>query len=156
MYKAFHWIIVGILIIFGFWALRIYVLFLQAHMPCFLFLWFFLPGVALLLDTQSVRSTFSSSSLNVVQAFLFVAVVSLSVFFFMSGHQIHDFVGQRFVDGYYRFEDGSIITAHWYSKFGLFLFDLAFLGTCVVLPYVTVCGFVALRPFSWAYWRRSR
>jgi hypothetical protein len=124
----FHWVIVGTLIVLGLYALIIFGELFRAYMPVFLFLWFFLPVVALWLNTQPVRSAFSISSLKVTRGFLVAAVVSLSLVSFAHYNQIRDSVGQRFVDGYKvgYYEDvddvgrpvraASVSTSHWYAS----------------------------------------
>jgi hypothetical protein len=140
---------VGTLIVLGFFAIIIYGELFRAYMPVFLFLWFFLPVVALWLNTQRVRSAFSISSLKIVRGFLIAAVVSLSFVSFSNYNHIRDSVGQRFVDGYRvgYYEDtddvgrpvraASVSTSHWYGRLGLWLFEWAFLGACAALPSIT-------------------
>ena len=100
MRMVFHRVMVGTLIVLGFFAIIIYGELFRAYTPLFLFLWFFFPVVALWLNTQPIQSAFSISSLKVVRSFLIVAVVSLSFVAFANYNHIRDSAGQRFVDGY--------------------------------------------------------
>ncbi len=147
---VFHCIMVVTLVVVGCGTFIIYGQIFRAYMPFFLFLWFFLPVVALWLNTQSVWSSgFSIFELKVLRALLVAVVVLFSFTFFANYNHIRDYVGQRLVDGYqveyYTDTDevgrphraASVSTSHWYSRFGLSLFECAFLGACVVLPYVT-------------------
>ena len=148
MRMVFHRVMVGTLIVLGFFAIIIYGELFRAYTPLFLFLWFFFPVVALWLNTKPIQSAFSISSLKVVRSFLIVAVVSLSFVAFANYNHIRDSAGQRFVDGYRvaYYEDtddvgrpvraASVSTSHWYARFGLWLFEWAFLGTCVALPSI--------------------
>ncbi|MGA3117990.1 MAG: hypothetical protein ABSF90_26600 [Syntrophobacteraceae bacterium] len=141
---VFHYIMIVTLIALGFLAFIIYLQIFQEHMSFFLFLWFFLPVVALWLNTRSVRSSgFSIFELKVLRNLLVAAAVLLSFTFFANSNHIRDSVGQRLVDGYeveYYKGEVSVSTSHWYSRFGLWLFECAFLCACAALPYITWRG----------------
>ena len=137
------------LLILGIWSLGVYGKLFRTHMPVFLFLWFFIPVIALWLNTGAVRSAFSISSLKIVRNFLLGAVISLSFASFVHYDLIRDFIGQRIVDGYEvrYYEDtdeygrtsmaADVSTDHWYSRLGLWLFEWGFLGICAAIPYAT-------------------
>ncbi len=144
MLIVFHLIMVGAFVVLGVWALTIFMQALivfgrlfRAHMPFFLLLWFYLPVVALWLNTQAVRSEFSLFSrrllvLKVMRVFLVAAVVLLSLAFgsYINQAQIRPFVAQLL----------HISTVHWYFDVLELAFQLALAGTCVALPYVTWCA----------------
>jgi len=135
---------VGTFVVLGFWALTIFVQalivlgrFFRANMPFFLLLWFYLPVVALWLNTQAVRSELSLFSrrvlvLKIIRVFLVAAVVLLSLAFgsYIHQSQIRHFVAQLL----------HISTLHWYFDVLELAFRLALAGTCVALPYVTWCA----------------
>ena len=78
-----------------------------------------------------------------------MVVVSISFASFSHYDRIRDSLGKQFVDGYevgyYEdtdeygrlFRAADVSTQHWYSRFGLWLFEWVFLGMCLALPYVT-------------------
>lgn len=126
---------VATLLVLGLGAVAVCGQFFRAHMPVFMFLWFFMPAVAYWLNTQPILSTFSISSLKVARAFLFGVVIAISFASFAHFDRIRDSLGQRFVEGYEVSYDedtdeyGRPTTAtnvsmeHGYSKFGLWLFE---------------------------------
>lgn len=149
MRTVFQWVITGILIIIGFWAISIYGELYRAHTPIFLFLWLFLPLVALLLNFRPIRSAFSVSSLKIIRGLLVAVVVLFSFGSFSNYDHIRDALGERFVDGYavrhYEVSDEygraavatTVSTIHWYSRFALWFFEWIVLALCAALPYVT-------------------
>lgn len=149
MHTVFHWIMIATLIGIGVWAWMVFGQLFRAHMIAFLFLWLFLPVVALWLNTQAVLSQLSVSSLTVVRGLLFGIVAATSFCFLIEYDHIRDSLGQQFIAGYeaHYYEDANeygrpfmavdISTGHWYSRFGLWLFEWAFLSAGFVLPFLT-------------------
>jgi hypothetical protein len=148
MQRFFHWIVVAVLVLVGLWGLIVYGELFRAHMQLFLFLWLFLPVVALWLKTKRVRSAFTISGLKATRNLLVAVTVSISFVSFTHYDRIRDAIGHRFVSGYYvsYYEDTDDYgrpyrasephTAHWYSRFGLWMFEWLFLGACVGLPFI--------------------
>lgn len=149
MRTVFHWIMIASLLVLGLWAVVIFGQLFRSHMTEFLLLWFFIPVVAFWLNTNPVRYYLSISSLKIARTILFGVVIVLSFASFAHYDRVRDYLGQQFVEGYevkyYEDSDDNgrpttaadVSTEHWYSRFGLWLFEWIFLGACVVLPYVT-------------------
>lgn len=152
MQRIFHWAVVGVLIVIGIWSIGAYGELFRAHIRFFIFLWFFLPVVALWTRTKQVRSSVSVSGLKTLRNALMSVSVVISFASFAHFEQIRDAVGHAVVEGYYvtYYEDtddssrpyrgSELHTAHWYSRAGLWLFEWLFLGACVGLPSITWVG----------------
>lgn len=152
MQRFLHWVVVGVLVIVGIWGLMVYGELFRHHMKFFLFLWFFLPIVALWLSTKSVRSTLTIASLKTIRNLIMAFIVSISFVSFAHYDQIRDAVGHKFISGYYVSYDEDTDdygrpyrasephTEYWYSRFGLWLFEWLFLGACIFLPFITWKG----------------
>lgn len=152
MHRFLHWVVVAVLVIIGIWGLMVYGKLFRQHMQFFLLLWFFLPIVALWLCTKRVRSSLTIARLKNIRNLLLAVVVSISFVSFAHYDRIRDAVGHKFVSGYYTsyYEDTDDYgrpysasephTAHWYSRFGLWLFEWLFLGACISLPFITWKG----------------
>lgn len=152
MQRTFHWAVVAVLIVIGIWTISAYGELFRAHIRFFMFLWFFLPVVALWIGTKHVRSSLSVSGLKTVRNGLISISVAISFASFAHFEQIRDAVGHALVEGYYvtycentddsgrPYRDSEPHTAHWYSRAGLWLFEWIFLGACVGLPTITWVG----------------
>jgi hypothetical protein len=113
----------------------------------FILLWFYLPIIALWLNTQTVRYAVSLSSLKVARGVLVATVVYISLILcagYGIYYHIRDYIGNHFVDGYsvIYYNDGemtisNISTSHWYARFGLWLFGFAFFGVGILLSLIT-------------------
>jgi hypothetical protein len=148
MRHFFHWAMVAVLVPMGIWSLEVYADAFRADIGYFLFLWLFLPILALWLGTKRVRSPFTISQLEMTRNVLTAVAVAISIGSAASYDRIRDSVGHEFVSGYYvtHFEDidngvqylaTEIHAAHWYLRLGLWLFGAIFLAVCLCLPALT-------------------
>jgi hypothetical protein len=149
MERAFHWLVVGVLIVAGALAISFYGEVFRAHTGFFLLAWFVLPVIGLWLSTSSVRNSFTLSGIKSIRNVLTILSVSISFASFAHWEPIRDKIGERFVAGYYvtHYEDvddagnpyqgSEPHTAHWILTLGIKLFEWLFLALCIVLPIIT-------------------
>lgn len=150
--KIFHWLIIAVVVVVAFWLMLVCGEIFRAHLQAFLFLWFFLPIMAFWLGSKYMRSDFTISSLTATRTLLTCIMAFISMGFFANYEHIRDTVGYHFIEGYRvshyedtddfgrSYLDSEVHTGHWYSKFGLWLFEIAWLLLVVLLPCVTWVG----------------
>lgn len=146
---ALNWLMMAIFCILLLWGLKLYGEVFRAHRSFFLFLWFFLPIVALWLNTDFVSGGASPAALARARLALTCAVAAISFACFAHGDDLRDSVGEAFVAGYHvsyyyeevdengPYRETSISTDHWYSQLGMWLVDWSILGLCIGLPVMT-------------------
>lgn len=153
MNRLFHYFVITILIILGLCCFFFFGKIFSLYIPFFLFLWFSLPIIAIWLKSKHskrVRSALSIGGIKFLNAILLAIAFILSLSFLISYEQIRDTVGKKYVEGYYvtdyetTGDSGETIeataphTAHWYSRFGLWLLEWLYLGLCIGIPLITM------------------
>ena len=115
----------------------------------FLFTWILIPILLGILSKIKFRNWFSPSFASKVRTTCLVVSILISFCFFANFNLVRDRVGHMFVEGYSSYyypdvdEDGrecqsvDVSTAHWYSRFLLWLGEWGYLAFCVLIPYLT-------------------
>ncbi len=120
--------VVGALIVLGGCALHILNELFLKHWPTFLFLWFFMPVVALWLKTKRINTGCSISTLKTIRGFLIICVALISCLFLSRSQWFQDSNPMHY-------------TGPWYIEvvlgLGVCLFWVTFMAALGGLPYLT-------------------
>jgi hypothetical protein len=147
--NLFHWLMVAAIVVMALLFMGLFGEIFREHIRWFLMLWFFLPILAFWLGTKAVRQNISLSRLLLARVVLTCTVAVISFAFLVHLNEVRDAVGKRFVEGYqvtysedtddfgHPIKTPAIATDHWYSRFGLYAFNLGFILLCLGLPVVT-------------------
>lgn len=121
----------------------------RAFTLLFLVTWLLIPIILGILLKTKCLNWLSSSVASKFRAICLGLSILISFCFFANFNLVRDRVGHMFVEGYssyyypdvdeYGREDQAVdvSTAHWYSRFLLWLGEWGYLAFCVLMPYLT-------------------